>query len=142
MKKLLKWLLRLLPIAYMIFVFILSSLPSNAVVELPDSTIDAFIKESLHLVEFAILYVLLVLAVFTSGRFPFKWNVVCAVFAILYGLSDEIHQSFVPYRSATLIDFIKDTIGVLVAFYFVRRAHSKKRFDGVLRYFEKNPSAS
>lgn len=142
MKKLLKWLLRLLPIAYMIFVFILSSLPSNAVVELPDSTIDAFIKESLHLVEFAILYGLLVLAVFTSGRFPFKWNVACAVIAILYGLSDEIHQSFVPYRSATLIDFVKDMIGVLVVFYFVRRAHSKKQFDWVLRYFEKNTSAS
>ena len=101
MKKLLKWLLRLLPIAYMIFVFILSSLPSNAVVELPDSTIDAFIKESLHLVEFAILYGLLVLAVFTTGKFSYKWNVFCAVISILYGLSDEIHQSFMPYRSAT-----------------------------------------
>lgn len=142
MKKLLKWLLRLLPVAYMIFVFILSSLPSNAVVELPDSTIDAFIKESLHLVEFAILYGLLVLAVFTTGKFSYKWNVFCAVISILYGLSDEIHQSFMPYRSATLIDFIKDTIGVLVAYYFVYRWHSKKRFNRVLHFFRESWSIS
>lgn len=135
MKSLLKWLLRLLPIAYMAFIFILSSMPSNAVVELPDAAIDAFIKESLHLVEFAILYLLLVLAVLTTGKFSFKINVLLAAIAILYGLSDEIHQSFVPYRSATLIDFIKDTIGVLAAFYFVHRAHVKSRFERVLGYF-------
>lgn len=127
--------LRLLPIAYMIIIFILSSLPSNAVVELPDATIDAFIKDALHLVEFAILYVLLVLAAFTTGKFSRKTNAVLAVIAILYGLSDEIHQAFVPYRSATVIDFVKDTLGVLAAFYFVNRAHAKNRFDWILAYF-------
>lgn len=125
----------MLPVAYMVFIFILSGMPSNAVVELPDAAIDAFIKESLHLVEFAILYALLVLAAFTTGKFSVKANVILAAIAILYGLSDEIHQSFVPYRSATVIDFVKDTIGVLAACYFVNRALAKKRFDRILAYF-------
>ena len=77
-----------------------------------------------------------VLAAFTAGKFlPARQNAILAVIAILYGLSDEIHQAFVPYRSATVIDFVKDTLGVLAAFYFVNRAHAKNRFDWILAYF-------
>lgn len=120
MKGLLKWLVWILPIGYMILIWVLSSMPANAVVELPDTRIDRFIKESLHLVEFAILYLLLVMALRTSGRLTRATSIICAVFAISYGLLDEIHQSFVPYRSATIIDFVKDTIGVLIAYYFTK----------------------
>lgn len=129
MKKLFKWVLRLLPIAYMAAIWIMSSLPSNHFVELPDSTIDRTIKESLHLIEFAILYVLLVLDFLTRERaFTPVLNVACAVFAALYGISDEIHQSFYPYRSASLIDFIKDITGISVCFYFVHGALFKRKF--------------
>ncbi len=34
-----------------------------------------------------------------------------AVFAVLYGLSDEVHQSFVPGRSADVWDLVADTVG-------------------------------
>ena len=37
--------------------------------------------------------------------------------SFLYGLSDEIHQSFVPGRNASIIDMIADTIGGLVGGY-------------------------
>ena len=55
----------------------------------------------------------------------FPWNVridyslrtyiLLAVIGVLYGLSDEIHQSFVPNRECTLSDFLADAIGVLLA---------------------------
>jgi VanZ family protein len=32
----------------------------------------------------------------------------------LYGLSDEIHQSFVPGRESDLLDLLADTLGALV----------------------------
>lgn len=125
----LKWLLRALPIAYMVLIWIMSSLPSDQFVKLPDSNMDRFIKESLHLVEFAILYVLLVAAGLTFRRkFTVMLNVICAMLAVVYGISDEIHQSFYPYRSATLIDFVKDTIGVSVCYYFVNGALFKGKF--------------
>jgi VanZ family protein len=125
----LKYVLRLLPIAYMAAIWIMSSLPSNHFVELPDSEIDHFIKESLHLIEFAILYVLLVLA-FLTRRVPFTMglNVLCAVIAGLYGLTDEIHQSFYSYRSSSWFDLVKDVTGILVCFYFIRGALFKGRF--------------
>jgi VanZ family protein len=110
-------------------IWIMSSLPSNHFVELPDSQIDHFIKESLHLIEFAILYVLLVLA-FLTRKVPFtaSLNIICAVIAGLYGVSDEIHQSFYAYRSASWFDLVKDFTGIIVCFYFIRGALFKGKF--------------
>jgi len=59
--------------------------------------------------------------------------------AILYGLVDEIHQSFMPYRSATVIDFVKDTLGVLVLSHFMHHAYFSGKFTRLgrmLRGFE------
>jgi VanZ family protein len=127
--KVFKWILRILPLLYMGAIWIMSSLPSNHFVELPDSALDRTIKESLHLIEFAILYVFLVLAFLTrKAPFTMALNVFCAVLAGLYGLTDEIHQSFYAYRSASWFDLVKDVTGILVCFYFIRGALFKGRF--------------
>ncbi|WP_203553703.1 VanZ family protein [Bacillus sp. B15-48] len=134
-----KYVIRILPIVYMILIWILSSMPANAVVELPNQRVDTFIKESLHLVEFAILYVLLFLAGLTFAGFKPVMSFIFMGVAILYGLIDEIHQSFVPYRSATVNDFVKDTIGVLVVSHFMHHAYFNEKFPklrGVLVRFE------
>lgn len=128
MKKLFIWILRLMPLFYMAAIWTMSSNPSDAIVELPNQGVDRFIKESLHLVEFGILYVLLVLAALTTGRFTPVLSFAFMGLAILWGLTDEIHQSFVPYRSATLIDFIKDIIGVLAASHFIHHAYFSGKF--------------
>ncbi|MED4202939.1 VanZ family protein [Neobacillus mesonae] len=129
MKNILKWGLRVLPFLYIAAVWIQSSLPSDHFVELPDSALDHTIKESLHLIEFAILYVLLVLAFLTRQRaFTTGLNLACALFAGLYGISDEIHQSFYPYRSASLFDLVKDFTGIAVSYYFIRGALFSGKF--------------
>lgn len=121
-----KWFIRILPVAYMAAVWLMSSLPANALVELPVLSVDRFIKESLHLVEFGILYFLLVAALLTTDKFTPAASLICALVAAMYGVIDEIHQSFVPYRSAALIDVVKDWIGVGVSWSIVRSAFFKK----------------
>ncbi|WP_042354337.1 VanZ family protein [Bacillus rubiinfantis] len=129
MKNCLKWGIRVLPLFYMAAIWIQSSLPADHFVALPDSALDHTIKESLHLVEFAILYVLLVLALLTRRRtFTPGWNFACALFAAFYGISDEIHQSFYPYRSASLFDLVKDFVGIAVCFYCIRGALFQGKF--------------
>ena len=130
--KLVRLLLILAPFAYMIFVWILSSLPSDAIIDTNYSFDNAF-KESLHLIEFGILYGFWVLFLLVLNKFNLKTNVIVAVISILYALTDEIHQSFIPYRSATVIDFIKDTIGVLVVFWIVRRFYFSEKPSKVKR---------
>jgi len=115
----------LLPLLYMALIWTLSSFPADAIVNTPFS-FDSLLKESLHLIEFAILYWLIAFAFMAHGRWTERTSLIAAAIAILYGLTDEIHQSFVPARSATVIDFVKDTIGVLVSYYIANRKFFKK----------------
>lgn len=43
----------------------------------------------------------------------------------LYGISDEIHQYFVPYRDADLMDILADTLGVVMGVYFYQTFSGK-----------------
>ena len=128
---------------YMIAIWVMSSMPSNALVELPNSKLDGFIKESLHLVEFAILYVLFVIPLAISGKLTLKTSMIVALISAAYGVVDEIHQSFVPYRSATIIDVIKDWIGVIAVWAHVRYHyfHKKKSIlNKLTNYYAKESS--
>lgn len=40
---------------------------------------------------------------------------VAAVIAVLYGLSDEYHQSFIPFRHTDAYDLAANTVGAVVA---------------------------
>jgi hypothetical protein len=60
-----------------------------------------------HAVAFGGLALLLHLA---SGR----WWIALGLTS-LYGISDEIHQAFVPGRSVDMTDWIADTVGALMA---------------------------
>ena len=43
-----------------------------------------------------------------------RW-VLPIAFAVLYGISDEVHQRFVPHRSVDLMDLLADGAGALLA---------------------------
>lgn len=79
------------------------------------------VLELAHFVEFALLYLLIILALSVNGVFTRRTNTIALWIAILYGCVDEIHQAFVPHRSATLSDVWKDSVGVFIAYYFVKR---------------------
>lgn len=116
--------IRFLPVLYMALIWFLSSYPSDAIID-TGLSIDALLKESLHLVEFGILYLLWMFAFAVGGELIPRHSKIAAVIAIAYGLVDELHQYFVPSRSATVVDFIKDIIGVAAARYFFQRGYFK-----------------
>ena len=71
-----------------------------------------------HGAAYFFLGVTLMLAAFPWHRsFHPPWKTMlwlCAI-GILYGLSDEIHQSFVPNRTCSTSDFLADASGILLA---------------------------
>lgn len=136
MQKAFRVVLTLLPLLYMIAIWVMSGLPDDVILDLPSSTTDHFIKEALHLVEFAILYMLFVAAFAANHKLTARLSLYAAIIAGLFGIVDEIHQSFVPYRSATLIDGVKDIIGVLAAYFHVQY-HYFHRHHGFLTKIEK-----
>ena len=71
-----------------------------------------------HLILYAVLAALALGALHSYKRtagHSLTWVLSAALFATLYGLSDEIHQSFVSGRSASALDVMWDGTGALAA---------------------------
>jgi VanZ family protein len=59
---------------------------------------------------------------------------VCVAVAVAYGLTDEVHQAFVPGREPSLLDLGADALGalaaVLIAAWLERRRAADRRPSG------------
>jgi VanZ family protein len=66
-----------------------------------------------HIIEYAVLALLVARAIFISRWRPSTGAAifVTAILVTLYGISDEIHQAFVPGRNASLWDVLADGMG-------------------------------
>ncbi len=108
-----RWLYWLPVVGYAGLIFYLSSL-SHPDEDLP-SWFGAVNDKVIHTVEYGVLGILLYRA-FRWAAWPWWaanawWLAILG--AVLYGATDEIHQSFVPLRSADLADLAADTVGAL-----------------------------
>jgi VanZ family protein len=92
-------------------IFVFSSIPQTKVSQF--FLTDFIIKKIAHISEYAILYALIYKA--TRG----KW-VASFVLTIIYAITDEIHQSFVPGRTPRIYDVIGfDLTGANIATYSI-----------------------
>jgi VanZ family protein len=85
------------------------------------------------MIEFAVLGVLCYRAFRrTAGPFGAEYAVVFAILtASLYGVTDELHQAFVPFRTATWSDWMADTAGGMVGVIVGRRVMERGAKDGI-----------
>jgi VanZ family protein len=87
------------------------------------------IRKAGHFTEYAILALLAARAL--SGSFHDalrrRWFYVSLLLVVLYALSDEFHQSFVPSRTASIYDSLIDIAGGLaaLAWYALRRRRTE-----------------
>lgn len=123
MSRLHKFFIYWLPIfIYCLLIFIQSSYPSiESVPELPN------IDKVFHFVAYALLGALFLRAFKTS---QIKNNVklmliLSVILSSLYGISDEIHQYFVPYRDADLMDVLADMLGGIMGVYIYQAIAGK-----------------
>lgn len=56
-----------------------------------------------------------------NHRNNLKLMILCMVLSSLYGVSDEIHQYFVPYRHAELMDVFSDILGSILGVLFYQK---------------------
>lgn len=96
------------PLLWMALIFYVSAQPTLP--SLSDSLLDSLVKYGAHFFEYAVLALLWYRAIYS--RFPDpKILPLAFIIVIVYALSDEFHQSFVPGRSATWQDVAVDVIG-------------------------------
>ena len=107
----LRWLSLAFALGWMATIYVLSSQPT-AKLDLGFSGQDKL----LHLGAYGLLGLLCIGALprHTDGGYSLRQVAIAAAIAALYGLSDEWHQSFVPGRSADLLDLLADAAGGLL----------------------------
>lgn len=116
------------PLAWAGVIYFVSAQPKEAFVRFGLS--GALLPIAGHLITYAVLMVLLVIALRVGGRLPVEQSCVVAFLLVaLFGLSDEYHQSFVPGRTATMWDWLVDLLGAGLAWLAINRwngqAHQK-----------------
>jgi len=84
----------------------MSSLPDNS---LPGegSSVEQLLSNLAHIPAYAILSILWIKSISST-------TYIIAVFIAIFAISDEVHQSFIPGRTASLMDIVLDFIGILV----------------------------
>jgi VanZ family protein len=105
--------------------FVASSVPGDAYprVDIPSS------DKLVHLALYGVLGLLCARALITgASEQPLPWRVLVAVgISTAFGLTDELHQSFVPNRSADWHDLVADSVGALLGAAVFAWAHHRRR---------------
>lgn len=116
------------PLLMMTIIFFLSSRQRIAVSD--TYTINFIFFKSLHIIEYAVLYFLLFRAYYnTLSRKNMNHIYLAAIItAIMYGISDELHQTIVPTRNGAVRDVFIDTIGILLCFQYTKMYLSKLKW--------------
>jgi VanZ family protein len=110
----------------MLIIFLFSARPSA---ELPYfAWADRLVKKGGHMIGYAILAFLYWRALdFREKKVWLAWFL-----AVLYAMSDEFHQSFVPGRYPSVLDvLIFDNFGALISLGLLNRYKKRKRPDSV-----------
>jgi len=116
---------------YMIGIFILSSIPSLRPPDLGFEPQDKLY----HLVFYIPFGYLVARSVSVQNLFPSlkkRYWIYGILFGILYGISDEMHQYFVPGRIMSVWDMVADSLGVSLG---VLLFHHRNR---LLKYMHRN----
>lgn len=103
---------------YMVLIFYFSS-QSSIVVGGKIISGGYIVPYLVHLLEYSILS-LLILRAAENSKFntnPILWTVTVSS---LYGISDEVHQYFVPGRTFGLVDILFDLIGIFMGIIFYK----------------------
>lgn len=99
----------IMTIVYAYLIYYASSKDTSSI-SLPPHT-----DKLIHFVEFGLLCLMTCWTLF-SDRIGDKriYKIIIAIStASLYGVSDEIHQSFTPHRSVEFFDWLADTLGAI-----------------------------
>jgi VanZ family protein len=101
-----------LAVAQMLAIVVMSS---RSQIDLPDGPWEGRDK-LIHATVWSVLGALLALA---AARPTLRAAALAILAAVLFGASDELHQSFVPGRDASVLDLVADTVGAAVGAFAV-----------------------
>jgi VanZ family protein len=104
------------PVALYAGVIFYLSAQSHPEDQLPSFLLKEVSDKVLHAVEYGILSLLCYRALrWAAGPAVARYAVVLAIVtASVFGITDEVHQAFVPLRESSWQDWLADTIGAVI----------------------------
>lgn len=111
-------------IVMMAAIFLFSSTPGD---KLPNYGIsDTLVKKGGHMLGYGLLSI----SYWRGLKWDKKYLGWSWVFALLYALTDEFHQSFISGRHATLLDVILfDSTGAAIGLWVSQRINSPRKIE-------------
>ena len=116
------------PIIWMAFIFFLSSRQKISVAD--EYILNFLLFKTLHMIEYAFLFFLFFRAYHHSNDDKKSLQKILALAffsAIIFAISDEVHQLFVPTREGTVRDVFIDSLGIFIMFICIRMNIKKIR---------------
>lgn len=111
-------------ILYLGVIFAISSIPH---LEVPFKV--KYADKFAHTFKYAILGYLLMRALGSARKFSPRTSILLSLlFILLWGISDEIHQGFVPGRTASIFDLLFNLVGGAIG-GLIYSEHKNKRTD-------------
>ena len=104
---------------YLLLIFIESSIPGD---KIPKVGFE-FGDKVIHFMVYSVLYLLFFYSLKNQSKYVKLRKFApefSLLFTALYGITDEIHQYFVPNRSCELYDWLADTAGALTVYFILR----------------------
>jgi VanZ family protein len=114
-----RWLNWLPAVAWMGLIFAISA--QTNLPHAPEPVLDFLLKKGGHLLAYAVLARLYLLALRRGGPVTGRLRLFSLGLAVVYGISDEIHQLYVPGRDGSPVDVVIDSIGAALSMWLVRR---------------------
>ncbi|MCL2136527.1 MAG: VanZ family protein [Coriobacteriia bacterium] len=92
-----------------IAIFVMSSLPGSFYPPHPE-----YLNIMVHLAAYCLLAALLTFSFNSPARKLWIAGLLAIILASVYGVSDEVHQYFVPGRNTDVFDWLTDTAGAII----------------------------
>ena len=83
-------------------------------------TIEPYVRKIAHFSEYAVGGILIFLLLLTFEKIsPITRNILSIVITIIYAISDEVHQLYIPGREGKIVDVYIDTLGIITGILFI-----------------------
>lgn len=96
-------------------------------------TIEPYVRKIAHFSEYAVGAILIFLLLLTFDKIsPKVRNTSSILITIIYAITDEIHQLYIPGREGKIIDVYIDTLGIITGILFINiilKIIKEKKYD-------------
>ncbi|MCF8302176.1 MAG: VanZ family protein [Bacteroidales bacterium] len=90
-----------------------------------------------HIIMYLILSMLVILWKSGLERIRFKTGIIYTLLLIAFSYVEELHQSIIPGRSYNIVDFIYNSLGVILGYFTALLLIKYRTFENIFNRFGK-----